>query len=996
MIPLSYAQRRLWFIGQLEGPSATYNIPTVLRLPGAVDPDTLGTALRDVIERHEILRTLFQVSKGEPHQNILKAEELDWELAVEQVDPADLPDAVSRASRHAFDLSSEVPLRAWLFDAGPDEQVLLLLLHHIAGDGASARPLIRDLFTAYEARSAGREPAWQPLPVQYADYTLWQREMLGDENDPDSVLARQLAHWREALADAPEELELPFDRPRPAVPSYRGHQIPLEVPAEVHRRLAELARAEGATPFMVVQAALAVLLSRLGAGTDIPIGTAVAGRTDEALEDLVGFFVNTLVLRTDLSGDPTFRDVLARVRTTGWAALEHQDVPFEKLVEEFAPTRSMARHPLFQVMLTMQNTGDGPTAELPRRDGAAPADALKVAPAAKFDIEVTAAEVFDADGTPQGLRGSVIAAADLFTAASVEQLARRLERALASLVTAPELRLGAVDVLATGERDRLLTQWNDTATEIAPATLPELFQAQVSRTPDATAIVTDVFELSYAELDVRTNRFARLLVRQGVGPESVVGVCLERGADMVVALLGVLKAGAAYLPLDPEHPAERVAAVVEDAGAAVVVTATGAAGVLPEGMSRVVLDDPAVAARLADLDSDPVTADERGGPLLPGHPAYVIFTSGSTGRPKGVVVPHAGIVNRLSGMQERFGLSAEDRVVQKTPFGFDVSVWEFFWPLLEGAALVVARPGGHRDPSYLATLLRAHRITTLHFVPSMLDAFLAEPSAGACTSLRRVVCSGEALPASTRDQFFEVFGDRVELHNLYGPTEASVDVTAWLCHPAQRGGSVPIGGPVANTRVYVLDAALNLVPVGVAGELYLAGTQLARGYAGRAGLTAERFVASPYAPAGERLYRTGDIARWNTDGQLEYLGRTDEQVKIRGLRIEPGEVQTVVAAHPSVAQVAVVAREDTPGDLRLVAYVVPTGTDATDDAELARMVEGFTAGRLPAYMVPSAVVVLDGLPLSVNGKLDRKALPAPEYVAGVGRGPADVREEVLC
>ncbi|ODA69142.1 Dimodular nonribosomal peptide synthase [Streptomyces sp. AVP053U2] len=515
-------------------------------------------------------------------------------------------------------------------------------------------------------------------------------------------------------------------------------------------------------------------------------------------------------------------------------------------------------------------------------------------------------------------------------------------------------------------------------------TLAGLFEAQVVRSPGAVAVLGDGFEVSYAELDARANRLARVLLGRGVGPESVVGVCLERGVELVVALLGVVKAGGAYVPLDPELPSERLGFMLEDSGAGCVVTSRELAGVLPEWAECVLV--PVVG------DGSPLSVAERG-VLLGSHPAYVIFTSGSTGRPKGVVVAHEGIVNRLGWMQGRFGLTAGERVLQKTPFGFDVSVWEFFWPLLEGGSLVMARPGGHRDPAYVASVIAGSGVSTVHFVPSMLEAFLREPSAAGCVGLRRVVCSGEALPPATVNRFFEVFGDAVELHNLYGPTEASVDVTSWQCAADFDGGVVPIGAPVWNTQVYVLDAGLSAVPVGVAGELYLSGVQLARGYAGRAGLTAERFVASPFG-SGERLYRTGDVARWNADGQVEYLGRADEQVKIRGFRIEPGEVQAVVAARPEIGQAAVIAREDVAGDTRLVAYVVPV--EGTDAADLPQLVRRFAAERLPEYMVPSAVVVLDALPLSVNGKLDRKALPAPEYTTGSGRGPVTVREEILC
>ncbi|TQF02753.1 amino acid adenylation domain-containing protein [Kitasatospora acidiphila] len=991
MIPLSFAQRRLWFIDKLDGPNAAYNMPVALRLTGQLDRQAVAEALRDVIRRHEVLRTVFAVVDSQPYQRILKTEETGFELATAELDPADLAAAMAAAAAETFDLATQIPIRASLFGTGPDEHVLLMVIHHIAGDGWSFGPLMRDISMAYAARAAGRVPAFEPLPVQYADYALWQREVLGDEDDPDSVLSGQVAYWREALAGVPEELDLPTDRPRPAVASKRAESVELRVPAETHRRLATLARDRGATLFMVLQAALAVTLNRIGAGTDIPIGSVIAGRTDEALNDLVGFFVNTLVVRTDLSGDPTFGELVDRVRETSLSAFEHQDVPFEKLVEDLSPARSMARHPLFQVMLTLQNNapvvaGGGAGQDPTRvRIGQLPGEVGELA--AKFDLEVIAGEEFDAQGVPTGLRGTLIGAADLFDADTAERIAGWLVQVLETVTAQPGTRVSAVDVLGADERRVVVEEWNDTARPLVDVTLPGLFAEQVVRTPDAVAVVFEGVEVSYAELDARANRLARLLVGLGVGPESVVAVLMERSVELVVSLLAVLKAGGAYLPVDPEYPAERVAAILADAGSVCVLSTTALTGVVPDGVARVAVDDPAVAAELAGL---PAGVPEVG--VLSAHPAYVIFTSGSTGRPKGVVVPHAGIVNRLAWMQELSGLSAGDRVLQKTPFGFDVSVWEFFWPLVQGAALVLARPGGHRDPGYLAGLIREQRVTVTHFVPSMLEAFLRESAAADCTGLRAVFCSGEALPAPLRDRFLELLAG-VPLFNLYGPTEASVDVTAACCAVGD-GAVVPIGGPVANTRVYVLDERLSPVPVGVEGELYLAGVQLARGYVGRAGLTAERFVASPFGDGG-RLYRTGDRVRWNADGQLVYLGRADDQVKIRGFRIEPGEVQAVLAAHSAVAQVAVVAREDVPGDTRLVAYVVPAGSDTPSD-ELVSLLLELAGERLPAYMVPSAVVVLDALPVTVNGKLDRKALPAPEYVTGGGRAPVTVREEILC
>ncbi|TQF01517.1 amino acid adenylation domain-containing protein [Kitasatospora acidiphila] len=968
--PLSFAQRRLWFIGRLEGPSATYNVPMAVRLTGTLDRAALAAALRDVIGRHEVLRTVLRLSGGEPYQWVLPLDETGFELPVVELSAEELPAALTLEAGRGFDLAAEIPLRACLFGLGPADHVLLLVVHHIATDGWSTAPLTRDVSRAYAARTAGRAPGWEPLPVQYADYALWQRELLGNDGEPSDLLADQLAYWRAALAGVPQELALPADHVRPALAGHRGHTAPVAVPADVHARLVELTRSEGVTTFMVLQGALAVLLSRWGAGSDIPIGSPSAGRTDEALDELVGCFVNTLVLRTDLTGDPTFREVLRRVRESSLSAFAHQDVPFERLVEELAPDRSMARHPLFQVMLTLHDNA-GAVLRLAGLD----AQAVPVSRStARFDLDLNLGEQFDADGAPAGLRGALVASADLFEPETAERLATGLARVLEQLLAAPQERLSTVRVLDGSERQQILTAWNDTAAVVPDTTLAESFAAQAARTPDAVAVVFDGVRVSYAELDARANRLARHLIACGVGAESVVGVCLERSVELVVALLAVVKAGGAYLPVDPEHPAERIALTLADAGAVCVLTTDACGGALPTGAARVAVDDPLIAEQSSEAPEVRV---------LPAHPAYVIFTSGSTGRPKGVVVPHEGIVNRLAWMQELSGIGAGDRVLQKTPFGFDVSVWEFFWPLVQGAAVVLARPGGHRDPAYLAALVREQGVTVAHFVPSVLELFVREPAAAGCTGLRAVFCSGEALAAPLRDRFLELL-DGVPLFNLYGPTEASVDVTAARCR-ADDGAVVPIGGPVANTRVYVLDGSLSPVPVGVAGELYLAGVQLARGYADRAALTAERFVACPFE-AGARLYRTGDRVKWTADGRLVYLGRTDDQVKIRGVRIEPGEVQAVLAAHPAVDRIAVVAR-----DGLLVAYLVPAHPGIT-----AEGLREFAALSLPEHLVPSAVVVLDALPVTANGKLDRDALPAPEYTAARGRGPATLREEIMC
>ncbi|MGW3464518.1 non-ribosomal peptide synthetase, partial [Streptomyces olivaceoviridis] len=968
VVPLSFAQRRLWFLAQLEGPTATYNLPFAVRLTGTLDRTALRAALSDVQTRHEALRTVIHDNDGTPRQHVLDAA---VELPVVEITADDIAPAVAEFARRGFDLAADRPLRACLMTLDDQDHVLVVVVHHIAADGWSVAVLADDLTRAYTARAAGLAPEWEPLPVQYADYTLWQQRLLGTDDDRDSLISRQLAYWRATLAGLPEELTLPTDRPRPAVPSHRGGEIPLGLDAATHRRITELVRTHGVTLHMVLQAGLAVLLSRLGAGDDIPIGTPVAGRPDDALHPLVGFFVNTLVTRTDLSGDPTFTDVLERVRDAALDRYEHQDVPFERLVEDLTPVRSMARHPLFQVMLTVQNNART-TLDLPGLEARPLPTGER---AAKFDLAVELTEAFDADGAPAGLEGALTYAADLFDAATAGMLATRLRQVLDTLVADPGARVHAVEAMTASERHKVLREWNDTAHPVPPGTLTDVLEAQAERTPDATALVdADGTRLTYRELHSHANRLARLLIASGTGPEDRVGVLLRRSPRMVIALLAVLKAGAAYVPVDPAYPSDRIAYILDDARPAILLTEQRTRPRNDVAPRTVFLDDPATVAHLAELADAPPSVEDRAKPVLPDHPAYVIYTSGTTGRPKGVVVPHRGLVNYVTRAREAYPDLAVSTLVHAS-VSFDGGVTGLYGPLAAGGCLHLAP-----DEASPLTMPTRDRVAFLKASPSHIP-FLDLRGFGYNVPGGQLMFGAEPLYGTHLTELREKH-PHLAIVNHYGPTEATVGCVDHHIAPSDDlpAGPVPIGRPMWNTQVYVLDAALRPCPPGVPGELYLAGAQLARGYLGRAVLTAERFVANPYSAGGERMYRTGDLARWTIEGRVEHLGRTDDQVKLRGFRVELGEVQTVVDGHERVGQSAVVVREDRPGDKRLVAYLVPAAGVTADDAdepELVAAVRAHVAGVLPEYMVPSAFVVMDALPVTVNGKLDRRALPAP-------------------
>jgi len=957
--PLSFAQQRLWFLDQFDSGSPAYNISSAVLLDGPLHLRSLSRAFNEVLRRHEVLRATFATFEGQAIQLISPPSDDDLPLADLSALPEGEREGARRAliatlARRPFELASGPLVRAVLIRMGERRHVLSLTLHHIVSDGWSSEILMRELTTLYGAYSRGEQSPLPELPIQYADFAHWQREWLSGP-----ALDSQLSYWRRQLQGAPALLELPADRPRPAVQSYRGAQYYVGLSPELSARLSELSRREGVTLFMLLLAGFQALLSRLSGQDDVVVGTPVAGRNNVETEGLVGLFVNTLVLRADLSGGPTFRELVGRVREACVGAYAHQDVPFEKLVEELQPERNLSHSPLFQVLFALQHA--------PKAGGGL--QTLSLTPfktetqTSKVDLQLMVEE------GEEGLVCGVEYSTDLFDEATVRRLLGNYERLLAGAVEDPARPVSELPLLTESERRQLLRDWNDTRTDYGETVaLHGMFEAQAERTPDAVALVFEGQQLTYKQLDERANQLAHHLRSLGVGAESGVGVMLERSPDMVTALLGILKAGGAYVPLDPDYPQERLSFMLEDAGVPVLLTHTAQLGRLGARPRHVVCLDEEWAAVERHSKARPDRA------VGPDNLAYVIYTSGSTGRPKGAMNTHAAIYNRLRWMQEAYGLTDDDRVLQKTPFSFDVSVWEFFWPLATGARLVLARPGGHRDSAYLRDLIKRERVTTLHFVPPMLQVFLDEPGVETCESLRRVVCSGEALPRELVERFHSRMG-RVELHNLYGPTEAAVDVTAWKCEAGDAHVGVPIGRPIANTQIYLLDKNFRPVPVGVAGELYIGGVQLARGYHRRPSLTAEKFVPDPFASEpGSRLYRTGDLCRFLPAGEIEYLGRIDHQVKVRGFRIELGEIEAALSGLPAVRESIVLAREDAPGEKRLVAYLVFQDGQAMSATELRAALKE----NLPDYMVPSQFIGLEALPLTPNGKVDRRALPAPD------------------
>jgi amino acid adenylation domain-containing protein len=991
--PLSFGQQSLWFLHQIAQESSAYNIAFPVRIKTSLDLTALQCAFQALVDRHASLRTTFKVSHGEPLQCIHQ----DMAVSFEAREASSwsnelLNEHLVMEAYRPFNLESGPLFRVTVFTRSPREHVLLVAVHHIVADLWSLAVILTELAALYSAETSGVAASLPPLTLHYTDYVRWESQMLaGQEGE------RLLSYWHKQLDGVSPVTNLPTDYPRPKVQTYRGAAKTFQLDAEQARQLKALGRESGVTLYMTLLAAFQILIHRYTGQSDLLVGSPTAGRDRADLAGLIGYLVNPVGLRADFSEAPTFRQFLDQVRQTVIEALNHSHYPFPLLVKQLHLERDPSRSPLFQVFFVLQKSqllhDAGITSLALGESGVR----IKIGEmemasmaleqhAAQFDLSLVMTEI---DG---GLRGALEYNTDLFDGSTIERMIGHFRMLVDEMIAAPDRRVSHLQLLTTAEQETILANWNDTAIHYGEFhSLHQLFESQVEHTPNATALVYEDQRLTYSELNHRANQLAHRLRPLGVGPDVCVGVLMERSLELVVSLLGVLKAGGAYLPLDPQYPHERLSFMMNDAGVEIILTQRRfAENVTTQALHTFCLDDDwdAVATENVQNSSPRACGDNL---------AYVIYTSGSTGKPKGAMNTHRGIINRLCWMQAAYELTAVDRVLQKTPFTFDVSVWEFFWPLITGARLVLARPGGHQDSAYLVRLISAEKITTLHFVPSMLQVFLEAPKLAECRSIRRVICSGEALSAELRDHFFARLD--AELHNLYGPTEAAVDVTFWACERESQLARVPIGRPIANTQIYILDKAAQPVPVGVTGGLFIAGVGLARGYLNRPDMTAEKFVPNPFAhEPGERMYETGDLARFLPDGTIEFLGRADSQVKIRGFRIELGEIERVLAAHPAVREVVVVAHETRASDKSLVAYLSPTQDYlatlilpsekceaakplvAPQDSDLSgHHLREYLQAKLPEYMIPPTYVWLEKLPLSPNGKIDRRALPAPEH-----------------
>jgi len=956
---LSFAQQRLWILDQLESNSAVYNITRAVKIEGALEVAVLQKALNAIVTRHATLRTVFAFEGGHPVQVIKESCPID----VSVIDLSDRPlsgreikihHLLTEEARRPFDLSKDAMLRVTVLRLDDEEHILLLVMHHIASDGWSIDILHRELATLYKACLTGEAVSLPSLPIQYADYAHWQRQWLQGE-----VLESQLSYWKEALGGDLPVLELPTDHPRPAVQTFRGKRRPLVLPKILTDELKRLSRQEGVTLFMTLLAAFQILLHRYTDQDDIIVGCPIANRNRLEIEGLIGFFVNTLVLHTDIAGNPSFKEILKQVREETQGAYDHQDLPFEKVVEELRPERDLSRNPLFQVMFVFQNVPRTPL-ELP----GVKLTQLEVDPGtAMFELSLYMWEDTD------GLCGFIEFNTDLFDTATIDRLAGHFQILLEGIVRDPELSVSDLPILTEAERHQLLVEWNTTRVDYPEEScIHELFDAQARRSPDKAAVIFKGDRLTCRELNLRANQLAHYLKKLGVGPDKAVGICVERSLEMVTGMLGILKAGGAYLPIDPTYPKERLAFMLRDSQIPVLLTQSRLVGELPEIQARVICLDQDWEVIAQESDETPnsgVRAD---------NPAYLIYTSGSTGTPKGVLGLHRGAVNRFHWMWQTYPFKAHEICCQKTSLSFVDCVWEIFGPLLQGIPTVIIPDEAVKDPQLLVRNLASESVTRIVLVPSLLriilDAF--DDLQSRLGHLNTWITSGEMISEELAKRFKESMPEATLL-NLYGSSEVSADCTWYDTRGAELRHNIPIGRPIANTQIYLLDSNLQPVPVGVPAELHVGGAGLAIGYYNRLELTKEMFIPNPFV-SGERLYKTGDLARYLPDGTIEFLGRIDHQVKIRGFRIEPGEIESVLTDHAAVGQSVVALRQDDRGENCLVAYIVPKNQDSPSISELVN----YLRQKLPEYMVPSAFVTLNSLPLTTSGKVDRRALPAPE------------------
>ncbi|MFW6357750.1 MAG: condensation domain-containing protein [Chroococcales cyanobacterium] len=1003
-LPLSVAQERLWLLHQLQPDIPLYNESSLFRLHGKLNITVLEKSISTLIERHESLRSHFTLQGEKPIQVIDSPQPFKLSIInLETIPESQHNEIIQTQASLPFDLSQGYLLRGILFQINPKESILLFIMHHIISDGWSWKIFYQELATLYTAYLKEESPTLPQLPIQYADFALWQREWLESE-----TIQTQLNYWKTRLADIPPILNLPTDSPRPAIQRFRGAREPVILSQQLSDAIQSLSQQLGVTPFMTLLAAFKTLLYRYTAQTDIAIGIPVANRNRQEIEGLIGCFINTLVLRSQLSGEISFQDFLKQIRETTLAAYANADIPFEQLVKELQPERVMSHTPLFQAMLVYQDApSQGLTLPNVTIQPLVPDNGIS-----KFDLTLFL------ENTTQGLMGALEYNTDIFKSTTIQRLLGHFQTLLEAIVKNPNQSLATLPLLTPSESERFQA-WNATQVDYpSDCCLHTLIEAQVEKTPDAIAVVydnpavetrhgaslplpTDDASVRYAELNAKANQLAHYLQELGVKPDGLVGVCLDRSLEMIIALLGILKAGGAYVPLDPTYPPQRLAFMVKDAQVPIILTQQKWLDTLPESTANVICLDSdwdKICSASSENPNSSVTAENL---------AYTIYTSGSTGNPKGAMNTHQAIVNRLLWMRDAYGVGECDRILQKTPFSFDVSVWEFFLPLISGGTLVVARPEGHKDAVYLRNAIARHGITMLHFVPSMLQVFLlttedtedaeefilnsvneggekedqlvsllfsplplGEGPGVRGFNLKRVICSGEALSVDLQNRFFEDFPG-VELHNLYGPTEAAIDVTAWQCWREENQYTVPIGKAIANIQLYILDSSLQQVPVGIPGELHIGGIGLARGYLHRPDLTAQKFIPNPFNPS-QRLYKTGDLCRYRDDGVIEYLGRIDYQVKLRGFRIELGEIEAIISQFAEVREAVVILHQEEANNSYLVAYVVPQQEEINLQA-----LRQFLQEKLPDYMIPSLFMELEGLPLTSNGKVNRKALPSP-------------------